>query len=499
MSKDLLLLTEEISKSFPGVRALDHLNLQVKSDEVHAIVGENGAGKSTLMNILSGVYLPDEGRILFNQEEVTFKSPKQAQDQGIVMIHQELSLATNMTVMENVFIGRFPRNWLGFINYKELYQDCKELFQAIGIVGIEPDQVVEELSISEMQMVEIAKALSLQAKLIIMDEPTASLTKNETDILLSVIKDLRNKGVSVLYISHRMEEVFSISDQITVLRDGKYITTMPTKDTTPEKVISLMVGRELSKMFQRQYTTKVKNQQPILEVKGLSFGQKVKNADLKVYPGEIVALTGLIGAGRTELVESIFGRNKISSGHIWFEGKEVKISSPMDAIKLGISLLPEGRKIQGIFAEMSVRENISISGMQKFNKTLFLSRKKEKQEAEDYVKQLGIRTTDIEKEIRYLSGGNQQKTIFARSLLTKPKLLFLDEPTHGVDVGAKGEIYEIIDRLVKNGVSIVLISSELPEVLTLADRILVMREGEIVRELFNYEASQENIMNFATS
>ena len=372
MNTDLLLQTEDISKSFPGVKALDQLKLEVKPGEVHAIVGENGAGKSTLMNILSGVYSPDSGRIIFDLEEVTFKSPKQAQDEGIVMIHQELSLATNLTVMENIFIGRLPRNKLGFINYKELKRLCQKLFNDIGIEGIKPEHIVDELNISQMQMVEIAKALSLHAKLIIMDEPTASLTKKETDLLLKVINDLKEKGVSVLYISHRMEEVFSISDQITILRDGKYITTLATKETSPEKVISLMVGRELLKIFQRENRSHITTNKPILEVQDLTYREKVKKANIIVYPGEIVALTGLVGAGRTELVESIFGTNKNTSGRIFVEGKEVQIKSPQDAMKLGISLLPEARKIQGIFAEMTVRENISISGLQKYVKSMFI-------------------------------------------------------------------------------------------------------------------------------
>jgi ABC-type sugar transport system ATPase subunit len=499
MNQPLLLETDCISKTFPGVKALDTFSLQVKAGEVHAIVGENGAGKSTLMNILSGVYSPDEGKMLFNGKEISLKSPRQAQECGIVMIHQELSLATNVSVMENVYIGRLKKNALGFIDYKNMEKSCQQLLDSIGIEGISPQQRVEGLSISQMQMVEIAKALSLQAKLLIMDEPTASLTKKETDLLLHVIQDLRNKGVSVLYISHRMEEVFSIADYITVLRDGKYIATLPTQETTTAEVISLMVGREFTKSLKREFMSDRSAIRPILEVKGLTLHNKVKNINLEVYPGEIVALTGLVGAGRTELVQSILGIDKIKSGCIYFEGKEVRISSPQQAIRLGISFLPEGRKIQGIFADMSVRENISMAGLKKFARFSVLSTFKETQSAKQYVKDLDIRTTNVEKEIKYLSGGNQQKAIFARCLLTNPKLLILDEPTHGVDVGAKSEIYEIINQLSKNNVSVLLISSELPEVLTLADRILVMRNGEIVQQLLNHEASQEIIMQYATT
>ncbi|WP_276354471.1 sugar ABC transporter ATP-binding protein [Cohnella caldifontis] len=499
MNRPILLHTDRISKTFPGVKALDGLNLQVRKGEVHAIVGENGAGKSTLMNILSGVYAPDEGRMTFDGKEVFFKHPRQAQEAGIVMIHQELSLATNVSVMENVYIGRLKTGKLGFVRYREMEKACKELFDRIGIEGIRPDQTIEELSISQMQMVEIAKALSLEAKLLIMDEPTASLTHRETEILLGIIRELREQGVSVLYISHRMDEVFAISDQITVLRDGKYIDTLRTAETSPNEVISLMVGREISKSFKRQYGAVPSGAKPILRVEGLCAGEKVRNVDLEVYPGEIVALTGLVGAGRTELVQSIFGIDPRTAGRIRLDGREVRIRSPRDAIGLGIALLPEGRKIQGIFADMSVRENISMAGLRSFARGLMLMRKKEARAAEEYVSRLAIRTTDLEKEIKFLSGGNQQKAILARWLLTKPRLLILDEPTHGVDVGAKAEIYEIIDRLAQEGVGILLISSELPEVLTLADRILVMRSGEVAAELPVGEADQERIMKFATA
>jgi len=499
MNEPYLLQTDRISKTFPGVKALDELNLRVRKGEVHAIAGENGAGKSTLMNILSGAYSPDEGVMRLEGKDVVFKSPKQAREAGIVMIHQELSLATNVSVMENVYIGRMPTNRAGFIQYKEMKRMCRKLLDRIKIDGIEPEAMIEDLSLSQMQMVEIAKAMSLEAKLLIMDEPTASLTKKETDLLLEMIRDLRDQGVSVLYISHRMDEIFAIADQVTILRDGKYIRTLPVSETSPGEIISLMVGREFSKAFQRELGSVASGEQPLLQVEGLSSGSKVKNVNLRVYPGEIVALTGLVGAGRTELVQSLFGVDRKSSGRVYIDGREANIRTPSEAIELGIGLLPEGRKIQGIFAEMTVRENISMAGLRQFVRYFLVSRKKEALAAEDYVGQLGIRTTDIEKEIRFLSGGNQQKAIFARWLLNKPKLLILDEPTHGVDVGAKSEIYEIIDRLAREGVAIVLISSELPEVLTLADRILVMRNGEIAAELSHKEASQEKIMKFATA
>ncbi|HZG87190.1 sugar ABC transporter ATP-binding protein [Paenibacillus sp.] len=498
MKSDLLLRTNRISKSFPGVKALEDLNLEVARGEVHAVVGENGAGKSTLMNILSGVYSPDEGSIVFDGKETSLRSPRQAQELGIAMIHQELSLATNVSVMENVFIGRLRRNALGFIRYREMHSACRELLDSIGIDDIEPDQMVEELSVSKMQMVEIAKALSMNAKLLIMDEPTASLTKKETDLLLKLIGELKRRGVSVLYISHRMEEIFAISDTITVLRDGKQIATLPAASTSPNELVSLMVGRAFDKTFQRTYASVRPGAEPVLRTEGLTHGSKVVGCDLKVYPGEIVALTGLVGAGRSELAQTIFGVHRKDAGRIWLNGREADIRSARDALRHGIALLPEGRKIQGIFADMSVRENMTIAALRSFLSGGFVDGGREREAAESYVESLGIRTTGLEKEIKLLSGGNQQKAIFARCLLTKPKLLLLDEPTHGVDVGAKAEIYAIIDRLAQEGVAIVLISSELPEVLTLADRILVMREGRIVAELAHGEATQERIMSFAT-
>lgn len=499
MNNKVLLKIEGITKSFPGVKALSNVSFEVAEGEVHAILGENGAGKSTLMNILSGVYAPNEGKLCFDGKEVHFKDPKHAQETGIAMIHQELSLAHHLSVMENMYLGRIKTNKLGFINHKEMYKRCKDQLECLGIYNISPDTLIKDLSVSEMQMIEIGKALSLNSRLIIMDEPTSSLTNRETEMLFATIRSLRKEGVSILYISHRMEEIFEISDRATVMRDGTYIKTLQTKDTSAKELVSLMVGREFNKAFNRDHKKVECGDKPVLSVKGLSYKKKVDNVSFELYPGEIIAVTGLVGAGRTELVQTIFGLHKKDSGSVFLDGKEAAISSPTSAIKLGIGLVPEGRKTQGLFLRMKVRENISMANLPKLCKMLFVSKKKENEMAKAYVSKLRVKTTNIEQQVQYLSGGNQQKTIIARWLLNNPKVLFLDEPTHGVDVGAKSEIYEIINSLAKDGVGIVLISSELPEVLTLADRILVMHNGRITGELNREEANQEIIMEYATN
>ncbi|MDF2613687.1 MAG: D-xylose transporter ATP-binding protein [Clostridia bacterium] len=497
MDKNLLLDVKGISKSFPGVKALSDVSFSVETGEVHAIVGENGAGKSTLMNILSGGYGPDEGSVFFQGKELKLKNTRDAQESGIAMIHQELSLAPHLSIMENIYIGRLETNKLGYVNYKKMAEKCKLQLECIGIRDIDPRRKVKDLSVSQMQMVEIAKALSLEAKLLIMDEPTSSLTSSETEMLIAIINSLKASGVSILFISHRMEEVFRISDKITILRDGQYIKTIEKKDAEVKQVLSLMVGREFDKAYNR--AKNVFTGKPILEVKGLRDKSRIKDISFEVHPGEVVAITGLVGAGRTEVIQTIFGVNKKIEGEILVDGKKVNIKSPIDAIKLGIGLIPEGRKTQGLCLDMTVRENISMSNLQIQDHKHMMDLKQEISNAEEYIQKLSIKTPGMEQKIKYLSGGNQQKAIISRWLLNKPKILFLDEPTHGVDIGAKSEIYEIIDELSKSGVGIVLISSELPEVLMLADRILVMHEGMIKGELGHHEATQENIMEYAAN
>ena len=500
MSENILIKIENISKSFPGVNALSNVSFDVLRGEVHAVVGENGAGKSTLMNILSGVYPPNAGKIYLNGLEASFRDPRNAQEMGIAMIHQELSLALNLSVMENMFIGRLNRNKFGFIDNNKNYDMCRNVLDSLGIDNIRPDALIKELSVPYMQMVEIGKALSLNAKLIIMDEPTSSLTQKETETLFATIRNLKSRGVSILYISHRMEEIFEIADRVTVLRDGVLIRTLVTAETTPKEMVSFMVGREFNNSVYKDNSRTREKDVPLLEVKGLSSGKKVNNVNFSLYPGEILALTGLVGAGRSEVVQTIFGMYRKDCGEILMYGEEIEIKSPYEAIKKGLGLVPEDRKLQGLFPGMSVRENITIANLPNLCRMYFIMKGKESEKSDRYIETLRVKTPmGPEQKVRFLSGGNQQKTIIARWLLNNPKVLFLDEPTHGVDIGAKAEIYEIIQALARDGVGIVLISSELPEVLMLADRILVMYGGSIAGELTHNEATQELIMEYATN
>ena len=501
MSKgeSILLRISGISKDFPGVKALDNINLDLKEGEVHALVGENGAGKSTLMNILSGACKPDCGEILLDGRIMNFRDPKHAQDEGIAMIHQELSLAPSINVIENIFIGRLKRNILGFVDYKTMHGECLKMMERLGVSNIDPYGLVRNLSISQMQLIEIAKALSLNARIIIMDEPTSSLTLAETRTLLSTIRTLKAAGAAIVYISHRLEEVKEISDRITVLRDGRYIDTVDTSTTNICDIVSMMVGRSFERTFQRVYCKKTDQDITILEVKNLCSGNRLKNISFRLGKGEILGLTGLVGSGRTELVQSIFGAFPIDSGELLIDNKKVRISSSADAVRQGMGLVPEGRKTQGLFLKLSVRENISLVRLPKLSKLMFIRSRQEQESALEMKDKLRIKTPSIEQRIQFLSGGNQQKSIIARWLLNKPRILFLDEPTHGVDIGAKAEIYEIINKLANEGVSIILVSSELPEVLMLCDRVAVMYNGMITGILNKEDADQETIMSFATN
>ncbi len=496
---EIRLKLEDIGKSFPGVRALNGIDLEVRSGEIHAIIGENGAGKSTLMNILSGVYRPDEGRMFWEGKEITFKDTKEAQSYGIAMIHQELSLMPHLSVAENIYIGRLPKGSGGFTSSRVLYAKTEEALKRLGVCDFEPRTIVGDLSTSQMQLVEIAKALSLSAKLLIMDEPTSSLTTQETETLLGLMRALAAEGVSILFISHRIGEVFSVANRLTILRDGKLIATKDRQDASIETVLSLMVGREFNKSFHRNYRGLKAGETPALEARNISSGKAVRNVSLSVYPGEVLALTGLVGAGRTETVETIFGARNRDSGEILVDGKKADIRHPADAVGLGMGLVPEGRKIQGIFPQRTVLENMTVARLPAFVRGLFVRSADERKSAEEYRTKLGVKTPSLDQLIKFLSGGNQQKAIFCRWLMNDPRVLFLDEPTHGIDVGAKEEIYRIINDLAEKGVAVVLISSELPEVLSLADRILVMREGGVAAELSHTEANQEIIMHHAVS
>jgi ABC-type sugar transport system ATPase subunit len=498
MAQDVICRINSITKRFPGVMALNNVSFDIEKGKVHAIVGENGAGKSTLMNILSGVYHAEEGKVEFEGKLVSFEQPRSAQLAGIAMIHQELSLAHYMSAAENIFEGRLPVNRLGFINRKKLYKDCEELLARLGVTHIHPKTLVKHLSVSEMQLLEIVKALSFDARMLIMDEPTSSLTTAEIDFLLKIVDKLRKDGVAILYISHKLEEIMTIADTITVLRDGKHIDTRPKTEMDERTMINLMVGREFEKVVHRDYMTDYKHKSPILEARNLSdVAGRVRNVSFELYPGEVLGLTGLVGAGRTELLQSIFGAHQLQSGAILMHGKQVSIKHPRDAIRLGMGLIPEGRKLQGLFLKMPVEDNIIMVYLKRLINRFGLIKKGPTRELTmKYVDKLAIKTPSLYQIVNNLSGGNQQKTIVARWLMNDPKILLMDEPTHGIDIGAKVEIYRIIDELSKTGVSVILLSSELPEVLSLCDRIMVMHHGELRGILSHDEADQVKIMSF---
>lgn len=497
MSENNICRIMNITKVFPGVVALNNVSFDIRKGEVQAIIGENGAGKSTLMNVLSGVYHPEEGHVEFDGKIVKFKDPRHAQDTGIAMIHQELSLSRYMSVAENIYQGRMLKKSIGFIDRKRMVSECREHLKSLGVDYIDPKILVKYLSVSQMQLVEIAKAVSLKAKLLIMDEPTSSLTTGEISILLNIMRSLKKEGVSILFITHKLEEVLEIADRITVLRDGCYIETLNKEGATLNQLVSLMVGRSFEKKAHRQFIKDYSNREVLLEVQGLNAAKGVRNASFKLYKGEVLGLTGLVGAGRTELLQGIFGMDKISSGTILVNGKPVKIEHPADAIKLGMGMVPEGRKEQGMFLKLSVQDNMTMVHLKQLsNKFTMINRKKIKKIANEYVNKLAIKTPSLTQISKNLSGGNQQKTIIARWLMHEPQILFMDEPTHGIDVGAKSEIYQIIDELSKMGVSVIVLSSELLEVLALCDRVMVMHHGEIRGVLSHEEADQVKIMSF---
>jgi ABC-type sugar transport system ATPase subunit len=498
MAQTVICKINNITKQFPGVTALRDISFEIEKGKVHAVVGENGAGKSTLMNILSGVYHADEGTVEFEGIPVFFSQPRAAQLAGIAMIHQELSLAQHMSAAENVFVGRLPKNRFGFVDRKKMYQECESFLSRLGVSHINPKTLVKNLSVSEMQLLEIVKALSLEARMLIMDEPTSSLTSSEIDFLLKIVDKLRQEGVSTLYISHKLEEVMFIADTITVLRDGQHIATRPKTEMDEQTMINLMVGRDFNKIVHREYMTAYEGRTPLLEVRHLSDADgRVRDVSFSLYAGEVLGLTGLVGAGRTELLQSIFGIQKIKSGEILINGNKTEIKSPRDAINLGMGLIPEGRKIQGLFLKMPVEDNMIIVVLRTLCGKLGLIKKgKTRGLSAEYVDKLSIKTPSVHQIVDNLSGGNQQKTIVARWLMNNPKILLMDEPTHGIDIGAKAEIYRIVDDLSKQGVSVILLSSELPEVLSLCDRIMVMHHGELRGILSHDEADQIKIMSY---
>jgi inositol transport system ATP-binding protein len=493
MNQPWLLKAENISKSFPGVKALDKVNLTIEGGKVHTIIGENGAGKSTLMKILMGILLPDEGEILYKGVKVKLMSVQEAIKTGISMIHQELLPFPELSIAENIFMGNEPTSRIpGWINKREMNKNAALLMDKLG-AKVDVTRAMKELSIAEMQMVEIAKAISNQSEVIIMDEPTSALSNREIAILFSIIEELKQQGIAIIYISHKMDEIFKISDTITVMRDGKHITTCAINAIDQKKLISLIVGREINSIFDKKENTPG---EVILSVTELT-GEKFKDINFSLRRGEILGIAGLMGSGRTEIVNSIYGLEKIVKGDIFINGKKVKIRSPKDAIKNSIGLVSEDRKKYGLVLGSSVKHNISLSSLEKCKNGLFLNLKEENEIANAQINKLNIKTSSSDQLANYLSGGNQQKIVIAKVLLNDADIIIFDEPTRGIDIGAKSEIYKLMTQLATEGKALIVISSELPEILGLSDRILVIREGEIKAELSQAEATQELIMKHA--
>ena len=483
-----------VSKSFPGVQALDGVTFGVRKGEVHALLGENGAGKSTLMKILAGAQPADAGEIRLEGEPVRIHSPQDAQQLGISVIYQEFNLVPALSVAENIFLGREPTGPLGVMRWRQLYGDADALLERVG-VSMDVRAPVDRLSVAHQQVVEIAKALSMAATVLVMDEPSSALTEHELENLFVLIRGLKAEGVSIVYISHRLEEIFEIADRVTVLRDGQHVRTADVSEVTRGDLIRWMVGREVDESSQLTGTGPGEER---LVVEGIRVPGKLHDVSFSVRRGEVVGLTGLVGAGRTELARAIFGADPTHEGRVLLDGEEVHLRSPKDAVRLGVGLVPEDRKLQGLVLGMNVRENSTLSSLRSLCTLGFVRGRQERAHTSGQVEALSIRTPTIEQLVRNLSGGNQQKVVLAKWLLSNCRVLMFDEPTRGVDVGAKAEIHQLIRELANRGVAILMISSELPEVLNVSDRILVMHDGRIVGALGREEATQEGIMHLAT-
>ncbi len=483
-----------IKKSFPGVQALKNVDLEVRSGEVHALLGENGAGKSTLIKILGGIYSLDEGEIQIGGQAADIRDVHDSQAFGVSVIHQELVLVPEMTVAENIYLGREPMK-AGAVDQTRMKAEASKLLDAFEL-DIDPATAVGRLTIAQQQMVEIVRALSFHSRILVMDEPTSSLSDKEVEFLFGIIRKLKESGVGIIYISHRMSELFAVSDRVTVLRDGEYIGTRITADTSTDELVSMMVGRKLDNYYVRTYNEK---SDVILEVRNLGDGKYLRNINFNLYKGEILGFAGLVGAGRSELMKCLFGLDPIVHGEIVIDGAAVQIKSPEQAMKLGISLVPEDRKKEALFLVQSVRFNTTIKALGQFIKGIFVNREKESQISDRYVHLMSIKAASPYQAVVNLSGGNQQKVVIGRWLATEPRILILDEPTRGVDVGAKAEIYGIMNDLASQGVAIIMISSELPEIINMSDRVNVMCGGTITGTLDKNELDQEHIMHLAIS
>ena len=494
LSEKYILELNDVVKEFPGVKALKGVKLEVRPGTVHTLMGENGAGKSTLMKCLIGIHPATSGKILYKGKEINFKNPQEAIDAGISMIHQELSPVLERSVCDNVWLGREPKKGL-MVDHKKMHNDCVELFKRMGLEQ-DPKEKMKNLTVAKMQMVEIIKAVSYDSSVVIMDEPTSALTETEVEDLFKIIEELKAKGVAIIYISHKMDEIFRISDDISVYRDGEYIGTDSVDNLTQEKVIQMMVGREITDMFPKQ---QCKIGEVILKVDNLCAGRQVQNVSFELRRGEILGFAGLVGAGRTETMEAIFGMRHKTSGTIYKEGKEININNPIDAINNHIGLLTEDRRGNGIVGLLSIKENIVLANMNLKAYGMPLNHRQMKADTQEYIDKIRIKTPTMDTPIKNLSGGNQQKVLVGRWLLTNPDILIVDEPTRGIDVGAKAEIHTLLSELASQGKAIIVVSSELPEVMGVADRMVVMHEGVVSGILDRSEFSQELIMKYATS
>lgn len=492
MNKETILSIENINKSFPGTKALSDVSLTLKKGEVHAIIGENGAGKSTLMNIISGIHQADSGQIYIDKEEVNIKNPRDAQELGIGFVHQEIALCPDLTVAENIFIKEINRSNKLLVDYSELFRRAQTLIDFFE-TDIDVKEKVYKLSISEQQIVEIARSLSSDAQIIIFDEPSTSLTETECENLFEIISDLKSEGISILYISHKLSEIFEICDRATVLRDGHYIDTCNVSDVNEETLVNKMIGREISDLYPDKNG---KSDEVLFKVNDLNKEGQFNDIDFELKKGEVLGFAGLVGAGRSELVKMICGLDQKDEGDIYLDGKEIKINNYREAIKNGIVYLTEDRKEEGLFLNKSIKDNVSALNLEQVSKGFLIDRRKEEKQAWKYFDELNVKANGIKQKTLDLSGGNQQKVLISKLLSVSPRVLFMDEPTRGIDVGAKAEIHKLLRELANNELGVVVISSELPEIIGMCDRVLCMYEGEICGEVIGDDINEENIMYY---
>ncbi|MDC7226294.1 MAG: sugar ABC transporter ATP-binding protein [Spirochaetales bacterium] len=493
---DYALEVRGIVKDFPGTRALDRVDLTLKKGEILALVGENGAGKSTLMNVIDGVHLPDEGQIFIDGNEVNIRNPLDAQKYGIGFVHQEIALCQHVSVAENVFMSELNSTDRKFINYRDLYRRAKKALAPLG--DIDPRKKVSELSISNQQIVEIAKALSLNCKILILDEPTAALTESETDALFNIMEELKKKGISMIYISHRMAEIFSQCDRVSILRDGEYCGSLNVDETNSREVVTRMVGREISNLYPAKFDGNCIEQDELLRVEDFSDSKRFTDISFTLHEGEILGLSGLIGAGRSEIVKAVCGLFPKKKGDVYFRGEKLDIHHYEDAINNGIVYLSEDRKVEGVFLDMSIQRNISVLDLKAVSVNGIVNINKEKGLAEEYSKKLNVKCSTLSQNVSSLSGGNQQKVLISKLLSIKPKVVIMDEPTRGIDVGAKSEIHKLLRNLTHEGIGVIMISSELPELIGMSDRVLVMHEGESCGIISGDDINEKKIIHMAS-